>query len=312
MERTHDLFAKQPGNSKPLKNKFPAIVLVLLLVDSLHFVFARLLVPYLPPTTSSFYYMTIATLQIALFAAVRREIDWRVFRDNARFFLIIGFLVATATVTSYAAVFYIDPGTASLIARMNTIFALGFSIFWLKEKLVRGEKIGAVIAVIGVFIISFQLGNRSSQLWLGTLLVLGSTFTYALHSAIVKKNGGEIDFTNFFLFRMVSTCLFLLIFTVGSGDMVWPAGREVWLLLLLTATVNVTISRSLFYIVLRRFKLSIMTIILTLSPVITILWSVALFGERPSLQGLVGGTAVIVGVIIVTMSKRNNHAIESE
>ena len=89
--------------------------------------------------------------------------------------------------------------------------------------------------------------------------------------------------------------------------MVWPTGREVWFLLLLTGTVNVTISRSLYYIVLRRIDLSILTILLTLSPVITILWSVALFGERPSLQGLLGGTAVILGVILVTMNQRDNN-----
>ncbi|NCF69324.1 MAG: EamA family transporter [Chloroflexi bacterium] len=285
-------------------NKSTAVVIALLLVDSLHLIFARLLLPYLPPTSSSFYYMTIATVQIALYAAVRRQIDWHVFRDNAKFFLVIGFLIATATATSYTAVVYIDPGTASLIARMSTIFALGFGIFWLKERFVRGEKIGAAIAVGGVFIISFQPGGRSDLLWLGTMLVLVSTFCYALHAAIVKKFGGEMDFTNFFLFRMASSSLFLLIFAAGRGELVWPEGREVWLILLLTATVNVTISRSLYYIVLRRFKLSILTIILTLSPVITILWSMALFDERPSLQGLLGGTAVILGVILVTMSKR--------
>lgn len=287
----------------------PVIVGVLLLVDSLHFVFARLLLPYLPPTTSSLYYMSIATVQIAIFAAWRRQINWRVFRDNAKFFLIIGFLIATATTLSFAAVFYIDPGTASLLARMNTIFALGFGIFWLKERLVRGERIGAVLAVIGVFVISFQLGDRGSQLILGTLMVLGSTFSYALHAAIVKKNGGEIDFTNFFLFRMAASCFFLLIFAVGRGELIWPTGREVWIILLVTATVNVSISRTLYYYVLRRFKLSILTIILTLSPVITILWSVALFGQSPTVQSLVGGTAVIIGVILVIMSKRNDETI---
>ena len=97
-------------------NKSTAVVIALLLVDSLHLIFARLLLPYLPPTSSSFYYMTIATVQIALYAAVRRQIDWHVFRDNAKFFLVIGFLIATATATSYTAVVYIDPGTASLIA----------------------------------------------------------------------------------------------------------------------------------------------------------------------------------------------------
>ena len=286
--------------------KIPAIVFVLLLVDSLHYVFARLLLPYLPPVASSFFYMSIATVQIAIFAAVRRQIHWRIFRDNARFFLIIGFLIATATTLSFAAVVYIDPGTASLIARMNTIFALALGIFWLKERLIRGEKIGAVLAVIGVFVITFQLGETTDSLWLGTLLVLVSTFCYALHAAIVKKDGGEMDFTNFFLFRMLATCFFLLIFTLGSGEMVWPSGRQVWLILLVTATVNVTISRSLYYLVLRRYKLTIMTILLTLSPVITIFWSVLLFGEQPTPQSLVGGTAVIIGVIIVTMSKRNH------
>ncbi len=285
-------------------NKLPAIVGILLLVDSLHFVFARLLLPYLPPVTSSFYYMTVATVEIAVFAAARRQIDWQIFRENAKFFLFIGFLIAAATALSFTAVAYIDPGTASLIARMNTVFALGFGILWLQERLARGEQIGAFVAVIGVFIISFQFGDTSGFLWLGTILVLSSNFAYALHAATVKRQGERIDFTNFFLFRMATSILFLFIFAVWRGEMMWPTGREVWWILLLTGTINVTISRSLYYLVLRRFKLSILTILLTLSPVVTILWSLALFGERPSLQGLLGGTAVILGVILVTMSKR--------
>ncbi len=294
------------NTAKPtgLQNNMPVLLIALLLADSLHFVFGRLLLPYLPPFASSFYYMTIATVQIFVFAAVRRQIKWRVFRENARFFLIIGFLIATATSVSYVAVIYIDPGTASLIARMNTIFALGFGLFWLKERLARGEKIGAVVAVIGVFIISFQSGGSSGNLLLGTVLVLISNFCYALHTAIVKRYGDEMDFLNFFLFRMLTSIFFLFIFAVGRGEMVWPQG-QVWWILLLVATVNISISRTLYYLLLRRFQLTVHTILLTLSPVVTILWSLALFGTRPSLQGLLGGTAVILGVILVTMSKRN-------
>jgi drug/metabolite transporter (DMT)-like permease len=237
---------------------------------------------------------------------VRRQIDWHVLRNNVWFFLSIGLLIAIATTTSFAAVAYIDPGTASLLARMGTIFTLAFGILWLKERLTRGEWIGAVLAVIGVFIISFQPGDQSNSLWLGTLLVLTSTFTYALHAAIVKRYGGEMEFWSFFLFRMASTCFFLLLITAGRGELVWPSGREVWLILIVTATVNVTISRGLYYMVMRRVDLSILTILLTLSPVVTILWSMLLFDERPSLQGLIGGAAVIAGVIMVTLSKQQS------
>jgi drug/metabolite transporter (DMT)-like permease len=294
-----------PAPSGALSKNVLVILIVLLLVDSLHFVFARLLLPYLPPTTSSFYYMAVATAQIAIYAAVRRQIKWQIFREHLWFFLSIGFLIASATAMSFAAVVYIDPGTASLVARMSTIFSLGFGIFWLKERLSQGQIVGALVAIIGVFIISFQPGGPSSRLWLGTVLVLFSNFTYAFHAAIVKRNGEDIEFLNFFLFRMLSSILFLLIFSVGRGEMVWPRGWPVWWILLLAGTINVTVSRSLYYLILRRFKLSIFTILLTLSPAVTILWSWVLFGDLPSSQGVLGGTAVILGVILVTMSKRN-------
>jgi len=277
----------------------PAVVAILLLVDSLHFVFARLLVPYLPGGTSAFYVLTVATVEVALFLSIRRTIRFDIVRENLRFFLAIGLLVATSTTFNYVAVSYIDPGTASLLAQTSTIFALILSIVWLRERLNRLEVVGALVALMGVFVINFQAGDY----WrLGSLLVLGSSFMYALHAAIVKRYGGEMDFRNFFLWRVASTSAFLLLFTTVRGQLVWPAPRA-WIILIVAGTVDVVISRVLYYLALRRFRMSYHTILLTLSPVITILWSIALFGELPTIQGLVGGAAVIAGVAIITVGR---------
>jgi drug/metabolite transporter (DMT)-like permease len=289
-----------------IENPKPSLVIgVLLLVDSLHFIFARLLIPYLPGGTSAFYVLAIATLEVGLFLAIRGSIRPRVFRQNARFFLIIGILVATSTTFNYVAVEFIDPGTASLLAQSAALFALGFSIIWLHERLTRVEVVGTLIALAGVFLISFQPGE---YLRLGSLLILTSAFMYALHAAIVKRHGGELDFNNFFLFRLASTTGFLLLFTTVRGQLVWP-GREAWIVLILAGTIDVVISRILYYVALRRLNLSFHTIILTASPVITILWSMLLFGERPTAQALTGGAAVLAGVAIVTMSKRSTGQV---
>lgn len=291
-------------------NNMPAVMIGLIVIDSLHFVFARLLIPHMPATTSSFYYMTLGTIQIGLYAiVVRHKIDISVLRNNLKFFLMIGFLIGGATAMSFTAVAYIDPGTASLVARSSTIFGMGFGYFWLKERLSRGERIGAAIAIVGMFIISIQSGNMQELTWLGPVLVLSSNFSYALHAAIVKRDGGDMDFVTFFFFRMLSAILFLFIFAVGRGEMMWPQGGEVWVILLLTATINVTISRSLYYMILRRFQLSILTILLTLSPAMTVLWSYLLFGVLPSLQSVVGGTIIIGGVILVAMSRRKRQTV---
>jgi drug/metabolite transporter (DMT)-like permease len=276
----------------------PLIMLPLLVVDSLHFVFARLLVPYLPGVTAAFFVLTVAFVELAIYMGIRRRIHFGTFTANYRFFLVIGALVAASTALNYEAVSYIDPGTASLLAQTTTLFALVLSIVWLQERLAPLEIAGALIALSGVFIITFQPGE---YLRLGSLLVLTSAFMYSLHAAIVKRHGGDMDFGNFFLFRVASVSFFLLIFTLGRGQLMWPEGQA-WFWLILIGTVDVVFSRVLYYLALRRLQMSFHTIILTVSPVLTILWSLVLFGVRPTTIGIIGGIAVLSGVAIVTAS----------
>ncbi len=292
--------------SRRLQNNVPLIVAFLLLVDSLHYVFARLLLPYLPPSVSGLFLLGIATVETAVFLGLQGRIDRRTFFRHAWFFLLVGLLVAGATVISFTAVAYIDPGTASMLAQTAVIFALGFSVFWLRERLHKSELVGAGVALLGVFVISFQPGD----VWrIGSLLVLAAAFLYSLHVAVVKRYGGEIDFANFFLFRVATTSAFLLLFALGRNEFVWPA-VQVWPILLLAATVDVVISRVLYYLVLRRVRMSFHAIILTMSPVVAILWSLLLFRETPTIQGFMGGAAVIAGVIIVTLSRQHRVRLE--
>ncbi len=286
--------------SRRLLNHVPLLVAFLLLVDSLHFVFARLLLPHLPPSVSGLFMIGIATVETAVFLGVQGRIDVGVFRRHAWFFLTIGCLIAVSTIISFSAVAYIDPGTASMLAQTAVLFALGFSVFWLRERLSRGELVGAAIALLGVFIVSFQPGD----VWrIGSLLVLATSFIYSLHVAIVKRYGDNIEFANFFLFRVAATVVFLFLFALGRQELVWPSA-SVWPLLLLAGTVDVVLSRVLYYLVLRRVQMSFHAIVLTMSPVVAILWSLLLFGQTPTPQGFVGGTAVIIGVIIVTLKRQ--------
>jgi drug/metabolite transporter (DMT)-like permease len=103
---------------------------------------------------------------------------------------------------------------------------------------------------------------------------------------------------DFFFFRLLCTTGFLFMFSLGRRALVWPSGPA-WLLLTLTATVDVVISRALYYAALRRSSLSMFNIVLTMSPVITVLWSLLLFDTMPSLQQILGGGAVLLGVLIV-------------
>jgi drug/metabolite transporter (DMT)-like permease len=278
----------------------PLLFAVLLFVDSLHFIFARALMPLVPPTTSAMYVLLIASTQVAVFGLATRRLNWRLATAHWRFFLIVGFLVATSTAINYAAVAFIDAGTASMLGKMTTLWSLAFGVFWLHERLTQRQIAGAVVAMIGVLIITFQPGE---YLRAGSLMVVVSTFLYAAHAAVVKRYSAEMEFTSFFFFRLLFTGGILMAFAAVQGVLVWPSLRA-WQILLLAATVDVTVSRALYYVALRRLPISLFSIILTISPVIAVLWSLLLFDTFPSPQQLLGGGMVLLGVLLATWRAR--------
>lgn len=277
------------------------LVSLMLLVDSLHFVFARLLLPYISPDISALYVQAVGTLVFGAYALASGQLHWQVFRRHFWFFLVIGALIGISTNISYTAIAYIDPGTAAMLAKISTIFGLGFGLFWLNERFTQRQWIGAAVAIVGSFVIAFQPG--SDLLRFGSALILVATLMYASHTAIVKRFSAQIDFVNFFFFRLFATTAVLLVVAAGRGVLVWPHAGA-WPIVVLTALVDIIISRVLFYVALRRLQMSMHTIFLTLGPVLTVLWSIPLFGVAPGPQQLVGGLAVLAGVMLVSWPRR--------
>jgi drug/metabolite transporter (DMT)-like permease len=273
------------------------LVAGLLLVDSLYYIFARLLLPLLPPVAGAMYMMVLGTLLIAVL--VRGRLDWGVLRRHGWLFLAVGLLVGVNTNMGFVAVRYVDPGTASLLSRTSILFGVGLGVAWLGERLGRLEIVGAVIAVAGVLAISFQPGD---YLRWGSLIVISSTALYALHSALVKRFAGEIPFGEFMFFRVGSVATVLVVLALAQGAMVWPT-PVAWGWLVVAAAVNVVLSRGVYYLALRRLDMSFLTIILTLTPIVTWLWSIVVFGGRPTGIELAGGLATLGGVLLVTASR---------
>jgi drug/metabolite transporter (DMT)-like permease len=282
------------------------LIAVLLVLDSLHFVFARLLLPHIAPSTSVLFVLAISTAEVGLWGLITGKLRWDVAGHHLGLFVAIGLLIAISTNINYEAVAFIDPGAASLLSQTSVLFSLGFGIIWLRDRLSRAQVGGALLAIAGVFTIAFQPGD---YLRLGSLLVVSSALMYALHAAITKRFGDDLDLLNFFFFRLLFTTIALAIFGSVRGVLVWPSLR-VWPLIVLVGTVDVVLSRTLYYLALRRLTMSMHTLALTLSPIAAILWALLLFGTFPTPQQIIGGIGVIAGVLIVSLKgKANNDAI---
>lgn len=276
---------------------------VLMVVDSMHYIFARLLLPHVEPAWSAFFVLAVGTLEVGVYGFAGGRIAVRAFRPHAGFFAAIGFLVAASTILSYESIAYVDAGTASLLGKTTTVFTVIFGLVWLRERLAPRQMAGAGVALAGLLLFAFQPGDFFR---LGALLVLGSSLFYALHTALVKRSGEGIGFMDFFFFRLLSTSAFLLLMALGAGALrgapfAWP-GATGWLLLALTGTVDVVVSRTLYYLTLRSLPMSVHAIILTLSPVVSIAVALLLFGSFPTVLQLAGGALILGGVLLVSLA----------
>ena len=276
-----------------------ALLVTLLLVDSLHFIFARLLQPYFATEVGAFYVMGLAAVEFAIYMGYTGQLSLAVLRRHLWFFVAIGLLVGISTNMGYLAVRYIDPGVAALLGKLSTIFSIGLGLIWLRDRLTPLQGVGALLSLVGAVIIAYKPGDFLQ--W-GAMLIVVSSLMYAVHAGLVKRYGSNIDFPNFFLYRLVCTSLVLLLVCVGRGSLTVPSLTG-WGVALVVGTVDVVISRALYYLALRRLTISLHAIILTVSPAATVLWSYLLFGTKPSLQQLVGGVAVLGGVLLVTLYK---------
>lgn len=277
-----------------------AILVIFLLVDSLHFVWARLLYAHLSPAVSAMFVLLIGTIEIGIYGLVTKQLRWQIFKDYWKFFLLLGGLVALSTYLTYDAMGFIDPGTASFLNQISTVFSLLFGLLWLKEKFSAVQYIGVGIALLGLVVFTYQAGD---YLRLGTLMILIASFCYSLHAAVTKKYLVNIEFVNFFFFRLFCTAAGLFAIASVTRTLTWPTWQA-WLLLLLIGTLDTTISRSLYYLVLRRINITLMTILLTLSPVLTVLWSLLLFGTLPGKQQMIGGVILVAGVFVVSVGNQ--------
>jgi len=284
-----------PAPARPTPNA-TLILVALLSVDGLHFVFARALRDLLDPGVSTVYILGIAGAQLTVYSLLTGRLRWQTLWRSRWFFGAVGVLVAGSTLINYTAVSFIDPGTAALLAQTSILFSLAFGLLWLGERLTRLQWVGAAIAIGGVAIITFQ---EADYLRAGSLLVLTSSFLYSLHTAVVKRYRGDMDFVEFFVWRLLTTFAILLAAAAGRGILVWPDART-WLVLLLVGTVDIVFSRSMYYAAVNRLDVSLLSLILTLSPVVAILWSLVLFQASPAPRELLGGAAVLAGVVLVT------------
>jgi drug/metabolite transporter (DMT)-like permease len=262
-----------------------------------------------PVSATTLLFLRMA-LSLPFFAAVawwlRREPPLA--RRDWAGIVALGFLgYYLASLLDFLGLQYVSAGLGRLIMFLYPTLVVILSVVFLAKQPTRRELTALALTYAGIaLVLSVKLGAGPEQrlFLLGAALVFGSAMCYAVYlvtgSQLVKRVG-SMRFTAYTM--MVSTAPALVQFALLESPAALQLPGEVWLYVILLATVCTVLPVFLVAEALKRIGANHFALIGGLGPVTTVLADfVLLEGALTPLQ-LAGGALVIAGVLLVTLKK---------
>lgn len=270
-----------------------------------NFVIGRAVTGDIPPITLAFLRWCTAFIIFLPIAYSRTKKEWSILKAHWPAVLVLAFTgVASFNTLLYIGVHYTTSINASLMNSSTPIIIYILSFIFLKERLTKSQLIGTGVSLLGVlFIISG--GSVDSLLAFtfnkGDLTVLVAVFCWSVYSLLIKHYAGRLPGYSTFLVTIALGALMLAPFTayeLATTDMAisWSFSTVSAILYVgIIASIVAFLSWNTGVVALGANKASIY---INFIPVFAAVFAILFLDEQLQFEQLIGGLAVICGVLI--------------
>ena len=208
---------------------------------------------------------------------------------------------------TYSGLNLIDASAAVLLVQTEVPFGVLFAYFMLKEKPTIRSLIGIFIAFIGVYILT---GSPSLDgKFLGIFLTILGSGIWALGQVLVKPLSKELNpLTLVAWLALFSGPILILLSNIFDGssiNYIKSANMDSWIIAIYLGFFMQPITYGCFYYVLKNNPLYKILPIVTMGiPLTGLLAAIFLLKESPTTELYVGGSIILLGVILIVYTKK--------
>jgi len=281
-------------------------ILSALLVSTIP-IFAKLMLAHTNAQSGGIYFFGIAFIIISLVIILRRQFEkLKVLKTYWKPLLILGIFNAAGSILWWFAINDVGPNLTTFLLRFENVFSVLFGLFLLKEKLNRYEALGIIVAITGAFMITRYSNNGTiSMASVGIIFFAAALFSAAhfVSKMYVKKTGAFM--MNYS--RIIFSFIFMFFFAYSTNSFIFPnqASLEIGLAGAILSTV---IGITFFLKALEHADLSKVISIRAMDPFIVVIYSYFVLADAPDMIQIVGGTTVILGILIIIQSRNIRNA----
>lgn len=269
-------------------------------------IFAKNLTFDLPPTLVLLFRSLFASIMFVILLFLRKQNIFAIKKQDFPRFLILGVLnIPLNQFLFFVSIKLTTAPNVALAYALSPIFILIIATIFLKEKVTIRKIFGIVIAFLGIGLILTEKGlSLKSEYFLGNILALVASISWALYSTygkpLIREYGSIFTtavamFFGFILYLPIS-------FALGDFNDIEMVKSIHWLQIIYLAVMTSGLAYLLWYYALKRLPASNVGVFNNLQPVFTTILSMIFFGQVLTGIYLIGGTMVIIGVILAQIN----------
>lgn len=265
------------------------------MVWGMGFVFAKGAILHFPPILLMAFRFTLTAIVLVWFVHIP-------FGNLKKVFNVAIIAAAIQYSLTFTGLAGLEAGLASLIVQLEVPFLVLLGSLLLKETPGLQKWIGILISFIGVGMMTQQDALSGS---LGSVfLVIAGCFVWALGQVMIRtlRDIGGLQVTAWVaVFASPQLFIMSLIFETGQIEAIRNANSTVWLTVLYLGLVMTCFGYFLWNSLIRKHDVGRVAPFLLLLPLFSLIGGMLFLGEQPTVEKLMGGVVILLGVAIITI-----------
>lgn len=190
---------------------------------------------------------------------------------------------------------FTTPSKNAFLTAVNVVIVPFIAFVIYKRKIDMYELMGAILAMVGVGILSLKL---SAEINIGDLLTLGCAFGFAFHIFFTAKYVKDSDPVTLTLIQMLTAAIIGIIVVLFRGETSFVIEKEGMFSLLYLGIFSTTIAYLLQTVAQKMITETKAAIILSTESFWGMVFSVAILDETMTIKMVIGAILILSAIII--------------
>ena len=229
-------------------------------------------------------------------------------RSHFLLILIISTLTIIGSYFLFLSVGRIGAAATSLLAKLQTVFAIIIGVLFLKERFKNGSWIALAVVISGSIMVVYKGGTFD---FVGILWMIIFAVSNASQAYVIRRFSVSLDMMAVNVWRAFFIGIFFAATVLIKSNFDIPT-IKLFLIIAMSGVMGGYLARGFSYLAFKYLPISMVTTMMNVESLLTVTLAAVFLNEHLNSVNLFGGAFMIAGVVLLIFLERQNKSPEQQ